>query len=318
MRLEADTIEEKRRAAESALATVRDFGMPTIYIPTHNRWENVQTITTCPELAEHSVLVVDADQEELYDLYYPEVKRLVVPLDYAGVAAQSAGRKRRYILEHGVGDHIVMVDDDVLNARLMACKPERGVTTTVLRDWTPNDRVLACMALFTTAMDDAYAASPRAVSGAPQSTAGFPRTFPKESNTRWTLNTQDPFFCISFRRDRWWDLVGYHLDLDRYGAGAIGEDKGLTLAAMKAGCNVVDVPSILLNTNPPGKPGETIVGRSKAIYAKASDNYRQYPSEWFSKPRWNEDLQEHDSWNINFRAYKEADPSRVLSALWTD
>lgn len=305
--IQTDSVEEKRH-----LTTRLINGLPHIYIPSYNRWGGVSTLDRCPLLVPWVTLVVEERQAVEYDLAYPDIRQVVIPENYAGYPS-SIGRARRFILEMAPEDHIIMLDDDLVDGRLMA-STETGVTTRVLSDLSPEQRIFDLMHLFTEVMVEAYDANPRAVSGAPQSDVGFVKTFPAESVTKWRLNTQDPYFCISFRIDRYREQVGYELDLGRWGVGAIGEDKALAMETLLAGSDLVDVPSIIFKAGPTGRAGTTIP-RSRAVFEKASTNYLEYADRGvpFTMPRWNEELQIHDSWNI---AWGRVD--RKAQRLWTE
>lgn len=316
LRLSEDAPEAKRAVALRAGAAHR---LPAIYVPTAGRYERkVGTLEHCPALAPHVTLVVEEHQQAEYDLFYPHVRNMVIPAEWRD-ATPSIGRARAYILEHADEDHIIMLDDDLADARLLAQVGDGRVTTKTLADVPVDERVFALLCLFAAVMEEAYADNPAAVSGAPQSSVGFLKTFPAESRVRYRLNAQDPYFCISFRRDRYWSRVGYELDLSRWGRGVIGEDKALALETLLAGGDLIDVPSIILRAaGPAGEARSTTIPRNAGVYARTAANYLDYPPELFTKPRWNAELGVHDSFNIAFGRFRKDHPERSGVALWTD
>jgi hypothetical protein len=296
------------------LAAAERGPLPRIYLPTFNRWKGVTPLDLCPSLEPYAVLVHEAVETGYYDLNYPEVEKVVIPHDYAGTTRRSVGRARRFILEHAKDERYIMLDDDLLDAQLITMVGEDRVTRTGLNDMPVADRIYGALALFWDVMLEAWGAVPSAVLGAPQATVAFPKTFPGEAKTKWRLNYQDAFFCIAVDGLRYWSIVDYHLDVEKwYG---VGEDKAINIETLLAGGDIVDVPSLLLKSPYCGGV-QSNIPREVEMLKVVAGNYREYGEDFFTKPRWNEALGVHDSWNISFGKFRKKHPDRVKEVLWT-
>lgn len=287
------------------------FTLPPVWIPTRDRYMGLQTLDLCPALIPHAVLVVDEDQATYYGDAYPDAEQVVIPTSYCEGFGYSVGRARRFILEHAPRQHIIMLDDDLVDARLLSLRGT-GVTTKTVSHLPVERRIFGLLLMFAATMEEAFEAVPTAVSGAPQSDVGFLKTFPGEAEAKWRINFQDPYYCYSWRIDRYWDIVGYELDLEKWGRGTIGEDKALAIETLLAGGDLVDVPSIILKSG--RQP--TTVPRSIECYEKVSRNYLEYPESLFTKPRWNAELGVYDSWNFAWARFRKEHPGRDAVATW--
>lgn len=303
-----------KKAAYAADVLLDDgHPLPRLYVPTWGHFDGVPILEACPALKPVTTLVISEEkQAKAYARTYPDVEQRVVSDSMYPGHKSSIGRSRRAILDWAAESHILMIDEDVTDARVLALKPGGGITTKTISHMPQEKRLYVGLVMFVNAMEAAYAAVPSAVSGAPQSDVTFPKTFPKEAEVMWRLNAQDPFVVVSMRVDRYRAIVNYDLDLDKWGTGAIGEDKALSIETLLAGGDLVDVPSLLFKTH--GQP--STVPRNTAVYKKTAANYAEYPAELFTKPRYDDELRVTDSWNIAWGKFRKSNPGRDTAVVW--
>lgn len=241
-----DTQEDKFALAFEAAE--RPDLLPPVYILSHNRVNNFVTFARMPWLVEYATVVVVADQLEAYRAAWPKSNIIPIPRGYGGHEA-GIGRALMFILEMAdmLGqDHIITVHDDLKHiCPLYNTVPGQDKVSMAYARVIPSDLhqsfYRGMFTMFAAIAAEAYAAHPDAVIASPQ--VNQPDRHVKATEQRWVLNQGgNPAQLQSWRVDRYLDQVG-PLNLEDFNFH--GEDISIACDVVAAGCQIVDVPSIM-------------------------------------------------------------------------
>lgn len=218
--------------------------LPPVYITTHARARVMNTLKVLPALRSRVTLVVAEPEVIEYRAAHPDVDILPIPAGWGG-SEIGHGRAKMFTLRHArsIGQkRIMLIDDDLVGISLLYTLPNGKASHAMP---PADERELfrwGVVVLFAKIMEEAFAAEPTLVLGAPQ--CSNPSRTKRSASIRWALNFgRPPSQMVVWDVERFFRYLPEGIDLERFNRH--GDDIGGIMQILQAGGSGAWVGSIL-------------------------------------------------------------------------